>query len=151
MAASSACFLSSLEFRQLARRLFGAPFLTVEIVELEPRRGQLRIELRRQLELRHRRVGAALQLVQGPELIVPDGLIGHKLDHAFELRHRRVRVARLLVINAQVEPGMRQLGVAPLHVFELGHAFPDLAGMEQRQPVIQLFPARNSAPDREPS
>jgi hypothetical protein len=35
---------------------------------------------------------------------------------------------------------MRQLGVAPLHVLELGDALLSPAGMEQRQPVIQFFP-----------
>ncbi len=134
-------FPEALEIGEVAGRLGGIPGRPREIVELETRGGQLRIEIGRGFELLLRIAETVRLAVEQSKLKMCDRFAGHTRNHAFELRDGTIRIALVFVIDPEIEPGMRQRGILALNVFEqLDRLLFVPTSAQQGECVVQLLP-----------
>ena len=77
--------------------------------------------------------------VERAELIMRDGLGGRQADHLLKLSNGRGGIARFAEVDAQIKPGVGELGISPLDIFEAGDGVLSLAGTQQRQGVVQAL------------
>ena len=111
-------FLDALEIGEVAVRLLGVSLKPVQVVKLESRGRQRRIQLGSFFELSLRFVAPVQLLVQGAQLIMRDRLVRRSGEHALELLDGSLRVALMLIVDPEVEPSVRQRRILALHLLQ---------------------------------
>ncbi len=139
MAAPSVRAFYLLEDLQFAGGIGGPARLSIEVIKLEMRGGQVGVEALGGFEFAHRFVALLGELVQHSQAVMRHGLVRNQPQEAFELGDGGGIIAHLFESDAQVEPGMRDGGIEFLGALQLGDAFLGFAGAQQGQAVIHLL------------